>query len=153
MPVFDYSFTVNAPLEAVAEFHRNPLALKQLTPPPMLMQVHRFEPLSEGSVSDFTLWLGPVPFHWIAIHSNVDFPHGFTDTQQQGPMKYWAHTHTFTAESEQVSRVSEHIEYEYRSGLPGLLSRLLFSGPGLTLLFTYRKMMTRRYLRKSFSKR
>jgi ligand-binding SRPBCC domain-containing protein len=114
----------------------------------MIMQVHRFEPLSEGSVSDFTLWLGPVPIHWIAIHSNVDFPRGFTDSQQQGPMKYWSHTHTFSAENERVSRVSEHIEYEHRSGLPGLLSRLLFSGPGLHLLFAYRQMTTRRILRK-----
>ena len=86
----------------------------------MIMQVHKFEPLSEGSISDFTLWFGPIPIHWVAVHSNVDFPHGFTDTQQQGPMKSWSHTHTFTAESDHVSRVSEHVEYAYRSGWAGL---------------------------------
>ena len=32
MPVFDYSFTVDAPLEAVRDFHHDTSALKKLTP-------------------------------------------------------------------------------------------------------------------------
>ena len=58
MPRFEHCFEVNAPLEAVAEFHRDARALRRLTPPPMWAQFHRVEPLGEGSKAEFTLWLG-----------------------------------------------------------------------------------------------
>lgn len=85
MPVFDTSFTVPAPLQKVAEFHRDTRALKRLTPPPVFVQIHSMEPLAEGSRSVFTMWFGPLPLRWTAIHSNVDTMHGFTDTQEKGP--------------------------------------------------------------------
>ena len=40
MPVFDYSFTVPASLAAVRDFHRDTSALKRLTPPPTIVQLH-----------------------------------------------------------------------------------------------------------------
>jgi hypothetical protein len=43
------------------------------------------EPLAEGSISDFTLWFGPLPIRWTARHSHIDPLHGFTDTQVRGP--------------------------------------------------------------------
>jgi ligand-binding SRPBCC domain-containing protein len=143
MPVFDYTFTVKAPLAKVAAFHHNTWVLKRLTPLPIIVQMHRTEPLAEGAVAEFTLWFGPLPIRWLAVHSRVDPMRGFTDTQQQGPLKCWAHTHTFMAEGEQLTRVSEHIEYTHYPGLKGLLSRLLFAKPALYLLFTYRKFITR----------
>ena len=147
MPTFDYTFTVDAPQAAVARFHSDTSALKVLTPPPIFAQIHGFEPLAEGSKADFTLWFGPLPIHWQAVHSNVD-ENGFTDTQARGPLKRWQHTHRFTAVSDDVTLVSEHIEYEYERGLWGLLGRLLFSPPALTLLFTARKYITRREIGK-----
>lgn len=144
MPVFEYSFTVGAALARVAEFHRDTRALKRLTPPPVWVQIHRLEPLGNGSVSEFTLWMGPLPVRWVAVHANVDARRGFTDIQQRGPFKRWAHTHTFTALSPTATRVSEHIEYEHHPGWRGWLSRLLFPPIGLRLMFTYRKWITRR---------
>ena len=48
MPVFDYSFTVDAPLAAVRDFHHDTSALKRLTPPTTIVQLHSIEPLAEG---------------------------------------------------------------------------------------------------------
>jgi len=152
MPIFDYTFTVNAPLTKVVEFHHDSRILKRLTPFPIIMQVHKFEPLGEGSISDFTLWLGPLPVHWVAVHSNVDFSRGFTDTQQQGPFQVWRHTHTFTPEDENITRMSEHIEYEHFPGWRGLLSRLVFPKVGLYFTFTYRKIVTRRAVERNSDK-
>lgn len=143
MATFDYTFTVDAPLMAVSAFHHDTRVLKKLTPPPMIIRVHKFEPLGEGSIGEFTLWLGPIPLHWRAVHSDVS-ENGFTDTQEKGPMKFWQHTHRFTAVSPTKTQVHEHIEYEYASGLQGLLTRLLFNKPGLLYLFTARKLITRR---------
>ena len=148
MPTFDYTFTVRAPLVAVTEFHRDTRALKRLTPPPISMQLHKVEPMGEGSVSEFTLWFGPIPIRWVAVHSNVDPQRGFTDTQASGPLKRWRHTHSFTAESSGVTRINEHIEYEHHGGVRGLFTRLMFGRLGLLALFTARKFVTRRALEK-----
>jgi len=128
----------------VAEFHYDTSVIKRLTPPFIIMQLHKIEPMAEGSVSEFTLWLGPLPVRWVAIHSKVDPQRGFTDTQQQGPFKQWVHTHTFTPEGENLTCVNDHIEYEHYPGLRGLISRLLFPRVGLFLTFTYRRLITRR---------
>lgn len=148
MPIFQYSFTVNAPLPAVARFHHNGRVLKRLTPPPIFVQFHRVEPLSEGSISDFTLWVGPFPIHWTAVHSQVDPPHGFTDSQLRGPMQKWQHRHSFSSENSGRTRIDEHLEYQHPAGWRGLLTRLLFCRPAFLILFTYRKFATRRALRR-----
>jgi len=148
MPTFDFTFAVRAPLVAVAEFHRDTRALKRLTPLPIFMQLHRVEPMGEGSVSEFTLWFGPIPVRWVAVHSNVDPQRGFTDTQARGPLKRWRHTHIFSAEGSDVTRVKEHIEYEHHGGVRGLFTRLMFGRLGLLALFTARKFVTRRALEK-----
>jgi ligand-binding SRPBCC domain-containing protein len=89
------------------------------------------------------LWFGPFPVHWKAIHTNVS-ENGFTDIQARGPLKRWQHAHHFSAVSDEVTLVSEHIDYEYAGGIKGLLSRLMYSEAALYLLFTARKIITRR---------
>jgi ligand-binding SRPBCC domain-containing protein len=148
MPTFKYNFKVDAPQQSVAAFHHDTSVLKKLTPPPIFAQIHSYEPLGEGSMADFTLWFGPFPVHWQAVHSDVD-ESGFTDTQVRGPLKEWQHSHRFTALDENMTRVSEHIDYEYKSGIRGLIGRLLFSRPALYLLFSARKLLTRRGVRQA----
>jgi ligand-binding SRPBCC domain-containing protein len=147
MPVFNTSFTISAPLQAVAAFHRGTEALKQLTPPPVWASLKSIEPLAEGSRSAFTLWFGPFPVHWVAVHSRVDPLHGFTDTQESGPLAAWRHTHHFETTG-QGTRVSEHIEYAYPAGLRGLWARLLFNPLALRFMFAYRAWNTRRLVEK-----
>lgn len=148
MPTFDYTFTVPAPLSAVRDFHHDTGVLKTLTPPPIFVQIHSYEPLGEGSRADFTMWLGPLPLRWKAVHSDVS-EDGFTDTQVKGPLKSWRHTHRFTPLSETVTEINEHIQYEHNSGLKGLFSRLFFSKPGLQFLFAARKRITAGSLQRS----
>jgi len=143
MAVFDFSFQVKAPLTVVRAFHHNTSALKQLTPPPTIVQIQSVEPLAEGSVSRFTLWVGPLPLRWTAIHRNVS-DNGFTDIQQSGPAAKWEHTHTFTEIDATHTRVNEHIEYEHKRGLWGIVTRLLFSYPNLYFMFCYRRWITNR---------
>ncbi len=146
MPIFDYDFTVDADLAAVTAFHHDASAFKRLNPPPIIVQMHRGDPLGEGSVSEFSLWLGPLPIRWRAVHSHVS-PNGFTDTQTQGPLASWQHTHRFEAVDDHTTHIQEHIEYAYAPGLQGLLSRLMFSPIPLYFLFTYRKWATKRALK------
>lgn len=146
MPVFDFRFTVNASLEAVSAFHFQTGILKALTPPLMIMQVHRFDPLANGSIGEFTIWMGPIPVRWVAEHSDVSST-GFVDTQTSGPMKFWKHTHRFNRISPELTEVHEHIEFEHYSGLRGIWSRMLFPRIALIVLFSYRRWATRRAVR------
>jgi ligand-binding SRPBCC domain-containing protein len=146
VPAFHYAFNIRAPLAAVAEFHHDARMLKRLSPPPLFVQLHRVDPLAEGAMADFTLWLGPLPIRWVAVHSDVRPLTGFTDTQRRGPFRFWRHTHRFEAMDAETTRVNEHIVYEHQSGLAGLLSRLLFSPLSLRFLFGYRSWVTRRAL-------
>ena len=141
MNTFNYEFTVNASLEDVSAFHQDTSALKKLNPPPIIVQLHQVDPMAEASVSEFTLWMGPIPIRWRAIHSNVGV-NGFTDTQDKGPMEYWKHTHSFECIKEQKTRIRETIEYRHPKGLGSMFTRLLFGKYGLTLLFAYRKWAT-----------
>ena len=147
MPVFDYAFDVDAAVEAVRRFHHDTRALKLLTPPPTVVQLHAIEPLAEGSVSRFTLWVGPLPLHWTAVHRDVG-PRGFTDVQREGPAARWEHTHTFEPLGPDRTRIHEHIEFAHKRGPWGLVTRLLFSRPNLLVMFAYRAWVTRRHLRR-----
>lgn len=147
MPVFDFSFKVVAHLKAVQEFHADTRTLKRLNPPFIFVQLHRVDPIADGSISEFTLWVGPFPVRWRAVHCAVG-PNGFTDTQESGPLKFWRHTHQFMAVDECTTQIQEHIEYEFHSGWRGITPRILFGHLGLWALFTYRKLVTRWTLRK-----
>ena len=150
MPVFDFEFSVDAPITDVRDFHRDTRALKILTPPPTIVQLHEVEPMAEGSVSRFTLWVGPLPLKWKAVHKGVS-DSGFTDVQEEGPARKWEHTHTFSAVSSERTIIHEHIEYEHKSGAWGVVTRILFARPNLYVMFTYRKIATRWYLRRESS--
>lgn len=143
MPHFSTTFTVSAPVSAVSAFHRDTRILKKLSPPPLFVQIHEFGEMWEGMVAKFTMWFGPVPVYWEAIHTDVSEA-GFTDTQRIGPLKSWQHTHRFVAEGENLTRVHEDIHYEHPQGWQGWLTRLFFNQPGLHFLFGYRQWVTRR---------
>ncbi len=149
---FHYQFEVPASQAAVAQFHRDTRALRWLTPPPLLVQFHYLEPMAEGSIAEFTLWFGPFPVRWRAVHSQVDLLKGFTDTQVKGPLRFWRHRHSFDALDDQRTRIREDIEYEFPSGMAGWWTRLVYSPFALRLLFTYRGWITRWLLRQRGTK-
>ena len=138
---YKHQFIVNAPLTAVSNFHQDSRALRQLSPPPIWVQFHEVEPLGEGSVADFTMWLGPLPIRWTAVHTQVT-QHGFLDTQKRGPFQSWTHRHSFRELFDGRTEVIDEIEAE-----PGnLLSHFMWLN--LPVLFAYRGWQTRRTLRQ-----
>lgn len=144
MKIFERSFLVSKPLQAVADFHASPLALKRLSPPGVFVQFLQVEPLAEGSLAEFRMWFGPLPLRWRARHHDVQPLVGFVDVQEQGPLLSWQHRHKFEAVAASLTRVSDRIEYAHYPGWRGLWTRILFSRLGLRILFTYRAWATRR---------
>lgn len=140
---YRHAFRVAAPLEAVAAFHRDPRALKWLSPPPIVMRFHNMEPMAEGSITEFTMWAGLLPIRWRARHSGVDPLRGFVDEQVSGPYRRWVHRHVFSRLDEHTTEVKDEIDASLRP-------HVLWGPVGLTmwvslpLLFAYRSRQTRR---------
>jgi uncharacterized protein len=143
--VFRRSFRLKAPVEAVADLHRDPKNLPRLTPPPVLVRINNApKRLSDGSEMTFTMWFGPFPIRWKARIESID-GEGFQDRQLSGPFAHWVHRHSFHALTANESVVEDQIEF-------GLKKHLLWWVVGLgfkltlPLLFFYRRWKTRRLL-------
>ena len=147
MKLYKHRFRVQASLASVAEFHRDTRALKRLTPPPLLVRFNELQPLAEGSVADFTMWFGPLPIRWVAVHSDVNSTSGFTDTQVAGPFEYWVHRHSFQALDDNSTEIRDEIQAQ-PSGHPfwGLVSSVMWLN--LPILFAYRAWRTRKALER-----
>jgi len=143
---YQHRFQVRAPMAVVADFHAQSASMGAITPPPIVVTVHRAPVrLADGDEMDFTLWLGPLPVHWIAQIEDAG-PVGFTDRQVCGPFAKWIHCHRFVVVDESVTEVLDEIELNLRPhwvwGLVGLGMWL-----SLPLLFAYRGWKTRRLLK------
>ena len=145
MKRFQHQFRVHATQEAVAQFHGDVRVLKLLTPPPMLMKFNKVEPLHENAQVDFTIWVGPLPIHWVARHSNLNPPDGFTDIQITGPFKDWIHQHTFKRIDAEVTEIIDEVRATPSNHIVwGIVSRIMWFS--LPLLFAYRQWKTKRIL-------
>ncbi len=140
------SSIMDTTLEAITAFHNDPRALARLTPPPIIMQLHRDDrrSLTDGEI-EFTLWFGPLPVRWVARHEEGPRPHSFADIQVKGPLAYWRHEHIFTLVSGGLE-LTDRITIAHRRSLLGLFTRLAFDGLPLRILFAYRHWRTRRAL-------
>lgn len=145
--IYRHRFTVRAALAEVAAFHSRAASMAAITPPPIVVRVHRApETLGEGDEMDFTLWLGPLPVRWLARIEQVS-PTGFVDRQIRGPMAAWEHRHTFVPVDDRTTEVVDEVTLAVRRhplwGPVGLGMAL-----GLPVLFAYRGWRTRRLLER-----
>ncbi|NDJ76017.1 MAG: cyclase [Chloroflexi bacterium] len=133
------------PAEMVA-FHADPAALRKLTMPPTAIQVLRDDrsSLTEGEI-EFRLWLGPLPVRWLARHAPGPTATSFTDQMVRGPMAFWEHAHIFEVVEDGVTLI-DRITFAHKPGWRGLLTRLMFDGLPLRILFLYRHWRTERAL-------
>lgn len=150
--IYRRRFTVAAPVEEVAAFHRRIASFRALAPPGVPIRIHRGEePLSAGVDLEFTLWLGVIPVRWLArIHplEGAADEEGFVDRQVRGPFRSWEHTHRFQPLGPHHTLIDDRIEarlalHPWRA----LIGLVMWSG--LPVLFRWRAHQTRRRLETS----
>lgn len=139
----------NTTIEAITQFHDAPETMPKLSPPPIFVQIKRDErtSLTAGEL-EFTLWFGPIPIHWIARHQPGPTPTSFADLMVKGPLEYWRHEHIFEETADGVA-LTDRVTMIHKPGVPGLLTRLMFDGIPLRILFFYRHLRTRLTLKNS----
>ena len=142
--IFEYRSVMRTSMDAIRRFHEDPRALPLLTPPPLLVQIMRDDrvSLTEGEI-EFKLWFGPVPVRWLARHEPGSTSTSFGDRMLEGPMALWVHEHRFRPAANGVE-LMDHITLAHPSGWRGVLTRLVFDGLSLRLLFAYRHWRTNR---------
>ena len=146
--IYTHQFVVVAPLDDVRAFHSRSASMGAITPPPVIVRVHRApDLLDEGDEMDFTMWLGPLPIRWLARIEQVT-PVSFVDRQVRGPFRRWVHTHTFEPVDARTTIVHDRVEAEYSDHW---WWKLVGMGMwwNMPVLFAFRQWQTRRLLAKS----
>jgi ligand-binding SRPBCC domain-containing protein len=142
---YRHQFRVPASVERVAEFHSHSASMAAITPPPIVVKVqHTPAVLADGDEMAFTMWLSPLPIHWLALIEAVSEA-GFTDRQLRGPFTEWVHRHIFQAVDENTTDVMDEINFLLRLHplwWPVGLGMWL----GLPVLFAFRVGKTKKML-------
>jgi len=144
MLYFKHSSIINAPPEVVWKFHERPDILQVLNPPWQPIQVVRREGvLNVGAITEFRLFLGPLPLTWLARHTECEKNRLFTDEQISGPFEFWVHRHEFEPEDGKT-RLTDAISFSMPGGgtvefVSGWLVQVQ-----LEAMFRYRHYVTKR---------
>lgn len=141
--VFEKRSVIPTSMSRMIAFHEDPQVLHRLTPPPIFLRPVRddMRSLTSGE-REFTLWFGPFPARWVARHEPGPVDTSFADRMLSGPLAFWLHEHIFRDVPGGVE-LTDRVTYAHKAGLPGLLTRLVFGGLPLRILFTYRHLRTR----------
>ncbi|OQX14691.1 MAG: TIGR01777 family protein [Desulfobacteraceae bacterium IS3] len=106
---------IKAPVEAVFAWHSLPGALERLSPPwDPLQVIERTGGIRQGSRTVLKMKAGPVPFRWIAEHTDYEENRLFRDRQVKGPMASWVHTHIFEPDGKDACFLEDRVEYALR---------------------------------------
>ena len=148
MLYFQFSTLINAPVEIVWNFHERQDILEILTPPWQPVQIVRREGgLDVGAITEFRIFLGPIPVRWIARHIECEQNHIFTDKQIEGPLQSWLHRHQFASKNGQT-RLTDTIEYELPGGQIAEFLLGWWVNSRLQEMFCYRHEVTKRECEK-----
>ncbi len=129
----------------MAAFHSKPASMAAITPPPMIVRMHSApSTLKSGDRMDFTLWVGPIPVHWVACIEDAS-RNGFTDRQLSGPFGSWVHRHGFERVDDRTTDVVDRVEATFsKQPLWAIAGRLMWLG--MPFLFAFRARRTRALL-------
>ena len=141
--VYEKSSIMKTSIDKMIDFHTDPKALSQLTPPPIFAQLREDNRTSMTSGDlKFTLWMGFIPIQWHAQHQSGPTKNSFADLMLSGPMAYWRHEHIFEEVADGV-KLTDRVTLAHKSGIQGILTRLMFDGIPLRILFFYRHFRTK----------
>jgi uncharacterized protein (TIGR01777 family) len=137
------------PAESLGAWHFRSGAIHRLIPPWESIRVLReASPLVDGARAEIEIRKGPIRIMLVAVHSEIDPPRQFVDTQERGPFGSWRHLHRFAAEAGGGSTLEDSIRFDPPFGPVG---RLLIRGPLLKEIdrqFAFRHARTREDLRR-----
>lgn len=137
--VLERTILVPRPRPEVWAFFADPHNLEAITPDFLRFHVETPRPIAtaSGTLIDYRLSLGGVPFRWRSRIEDVVPGASFVDVQLRGPYRRWRHLHTF-ADAPGGTRVGDRVEYELPLGPLGDLAHAAFVARALRRIFDHR---------------
>jgi ligand-binding SRPBCC domain-containing protein len=137
--VLERTIFVPRPRPEVWAFFSDPHNLEAITPDFLRFRVEtpRPVPTATGTLIDYRLTLGAIPFRWRTRLEDVVPGTSFVDVQLRGPYRRWRHLHAFE-DAPGGTRVSDRVEYELPLGPLGSLAHALFVRRALRRIFDHR---------------
>jgi ligand-binding SRPBCC domain-containing protein len=138
MSAFENTQVIPRPIEEVFAFFRAPANLIAISPPELHVRlVEGPELIALGSrvVLKGRRW--GIPQRMVSEITAFEAPVTFTDTQIEGPLRKWVHTHRFESVAE-GTRLSDRIEFEPPGGMLGLVVTAARIERDLKWIFEYR---------------
>ena len=142
---FERRTQIEVPADQLGAWHFRAGAIHRLIPPWESIEVaQEAAPLVDGARARIVIRKGPIRTRLVAVHSEVDPPLQFVDTQESGPFAAWRHLHRFEpAAAPAQSVLIDSIRYT----LPfGVLGRTLLARPmarEIARQFAFRHARTR----------
>jgi ligand-binding SRPBCC domain-containing protein len=137
---FDRTTIIHAPLDAVFAFFAGPENLGRITPPSVRFRIISGpdRPLRQGDRITYRMRILGIPLKWRTLISEWRDGERFADLQENGPYKYWLHTHTFRETAPGVVEMHDHVDYELPLGILGRLVAGRFVRRQLESIFAHR---------------
>lgn len=146
MPTFTRRTRVDAPAQALFDWHDHRGAFNRLAPPWQSIRLERFDGIRNGD--RVVIKLGPkfAALTWVAEHRNLIEGRQFGDVQVKGPFATWEHTHGMVPEGDDSSILDDNITY--RLPFAPLSQRLggRLAEREIDRMFAYRHRVTRQDL-------
>ena len=148
MPTSTFSSSIEAPVQALFDWHTRPGAFDRLTPTWETVRiVSREGGLEAGARLHLQLALGPLRLNWIAVHTSCTPPTGFVDQAERSPFASWKHEHRFEPDGA-TSRLVDIIEWRVPFGRLGALFGNRVARRRIERMFAQRHARTRHDLRR-----
>lgn len=138
----EFTSTIDAPAEALFNWHTRPGAFQRLTPPWLPVELEHFEGIRDGQRAVIKMGVGPAKIRWVAEHHDYIEGGQFCDRQVKGPFAHWTHRHRFQPIDATTSQLTDAIDYELPLGGLGDLFGSRFARNQLDQQFAYRHRIT-----------
>jgi ligand-binding SRPBCC domain-containing protein len=151
MTIIERSVTIEAPIEAVFDFHTDPKNLALISPPWMKAKLIRESGSGLGKIIEMQMTQYNIfPSHWLARIEEFDRPFRLTDLVLSGPLKYFRHTRTFSQPCASLTELKDHLEYDVPFGIIGKIANTISIRKMMEQMFEYRHRMTKEILEERF---
>jgi hypothetical protein len=151
MTIIEKSIAIQAPIEAVFDFHLDTKNLGLISPPWMKTKLIRESGEGLGKIIEMqVVQYNVFPSHWLVRIEEYDRPFRLTDLVLSGPMKYFRHERTFSQPCASLTEIKDHLEYEVPFGAIGKIADKLSIRKMMEQMFEYRHKMTKEILEEKF---
>ncbi len=144
-----FESVVNCTPEELWAFHADVSALKLLTPPGSKVEILGPDTaVAEGALHRLHIVRMGLPLRWDARISEVNPPHGFTDTAEKSPFAAWSHRHEFLPHTE-GTLLRDTVRYRLPLGFLGRLVDAVAIRKDVETMFKHRHSVTKDQFRSN----